>query len=120
MVVPLTPTEHAFLDLLLDQGRVEPRLLTADERLQDRIATEPWLRWKALNVRRHQTDRTRSTPPATSPAADTHHPAQPLGVHVRRYQPDNWGWEVATTSTPAVCCPAATPPSKKPKPPATS
>ena len=97
MVVPFTPSERAFLDLLLDQGRVEPHLLTADEHLQDRIATEPWLRWKALNVRRHQTDRTRSASAATSRTADTHNPAPPVGVHVRRYEPDNWGWEVATT-----------------------
>ncbi len=97
MVVPLTPSERAFLDALLDWGRVEPHLLTADERLQDRIAAEPWLRWKALNVRRHQTDRTRPAPPAPKSAADTHNPTQPVGVYVRRYQPDNWGWEVATT-----------------------
>ena len=53
MVVPLTPSEQAFLDVLLDQGRVEPQLLTSDERLQSRIAAEPWLRWKAINVLEH-------------------------------------------------------------------
>lgn len=60
MVVPLTPSERAFLDALLDRGRVEPPLLTAHERLQGRIATEPWLRWKAHNVRKHRTDQTPS------------------------------------------------------------
>ena len=58
MVLPFTPSERTFLDTLLDQGRIEPPLLTTDERLQDRIAAEPWLRWKALNVRQHIADRT--------------------------------------------------------------
>lgn len=58
MVVPLTAPERAFLDALLDRGRVEPHLLTADERLQNRIATEPRLRWKAHNVRKRRTDQT--------------------------------------------------------------
>jgi len=78
MVLPFTPTEETFLDALLDWGRVEPHLLTADGRLQDRIATEPWLQWKSHNTRRRLS-------------------AQPVGVHVRCYQADNWGWEVATT-----------------------
>ncbi|MDE0352945.1 MAG: nucleotidyl transferase AbiEii/AbiGii toxin family protein [bacterium] len=83
MVLPFTPTEETFLDALLDWGRVEPHLLTADERLQHRIATEPWLQWKSHNTRRRLA-------------------AQPVGVHVRCYQADNWGWEVATTSPPRV------------------
>ena len=58
MVVPLTPPERAFLHALLNQGRVEPHLLTADERLQKRIATEPWLQWKTHNVRKRRTDQT--------------------------------------------------------------
>ena len=88
MVLPLTPSERAFLDVLLDQGQVEPQLLTAGKHLQNRIATKPWLRWKTLKVRRHQTARTRSAPPIPSRTADTHHPGQPpaLGVHIRRYQ----------------------------------
>ncbi|MDE0375680.1 MAG: hypothetical protein OXK16_06935 [bacterium] len=83
IVLPFTPTEETFLDALLDWGRVEPHLLTADEHLQHRIATEPWLQWKSHNTRRRLA-------------------AQPVGVHVRRYQADNWGWEVATTSPPRV------------------
>ena len=78
IVLPFTPSEQAFLDMLLDWGRVEPHLLTADEHLQRLIATEPWLRWKSHNTRRRLA-------------------AQPVGVHVRRYQGNNWGWEVATT-----------------------
>ena len=58
MVLPFTASELTFLDMLLDQGRIEPLLLTADERLQERIAAEPWLRWKALNVRRHSANPT--------------------------------------------------------------
>ena len=53
MVLPFTPAEAAFLDTLLDRGRIEPQLLATDERLQGRIAAEPWLGWKSLNVRRH-------------------------------------------------------------------
>ena len=79
IVLPHTPSEQAFLDMLLDWGRVEPQLVTADEHLQGRIATEPWLQWKSHNTRRRLATR-------------------PVEVHVRRYQPDNWGWEVATTS----------------------
>lgn len=62
-MVPFTPSEHAFLDALSDQGRVEPQLLTADEHLESRIAAEPWLRWKALNVRRRLAAQVRSAPP---------------------------------------------------------
>ena len=55
MVVPLNPTEVEFLDRLLNHGDVAPELLTADCALQQRIATEPWLRWKAINVKQHTT-----------------------------------------------------------------
>ena len=54
MVVPLNPAEMAFLDRLLDNGDIVPSLLTDNPALQQRIASEPWLRWKAINVRRHQ------------------------------------------------------------------
>ncbi|MDE0170490.1 MAG: nucleotidyl transferase AbiEii/AbiGii toxin family protein [bacterium] len=67
MVLPFTPPEHTFLDMLLDQGRVEPQLLTADERLQQRIAAEPWLQWKAVNVRRHLAARSLSRAPDDYP-----------------------------------------------------
>ena len=79
IVLPHTPSEQTFLDMLLGWGRVEPQLLTADEHLQRRIATEPWLQWKSHNTRRRLA-------------------AGPVSVHVRRYQSDNSGWEVATTS----------------------
>jgi predicted nucleotidyltransferase component of viral defense system len=51
-VLPLTDSERAFLDLLLDRGVIDPTLLTADESLQQRIQCQPLLEWKALNVRR--------------------------------------------------------------------
>ena len=54
MVLPLNAAEMEFLDMLLDQGRVEAALLTDDPTLQWRIESEPWLKWKALNVRRHR------------------------------------------------------------------
>ncbi|MCY4621210.1 MAG: nucleotidyl transferase AbiEii/AbiGii toxin family protein [bacterium] len=85
MVLPFTQPERAFLDTLLDRGRVEPQLLTTDQRLQDRITEEPWLQWKALNVRRHMVRQKRAVPPAVR------------GVHVRPCQDDNQGWEVVTT-----------------------
>ena len=67
IVLPHTPSEQAFLDMLLDWGRVEPHLLTADEHLQRRIATEPWLQWKSHNTRRRRSRR----PPSVSTSAAT-------------------------------------------------
>lgn len=54
LVVPLTAPELAFLDRLIDHGEIAPDLLTGDAALQQHIESEPWLRWKALNVRRHK------------------------------------------------------------------
>jgi len=54
LVLPLRAAEHGFLELLLDKGEIDPKLLTADEALQDRIRRQPLLEWKALNVRRHK------------------------------------------------------------------
>lgn len=53
-VLPLRAAEVAFLDRLLDEGKVEPALLTSDTDLQSRIASQPLLAWKARNVRRHK------------------------------------------------------------------
>ena len=52
-VLPLADHELAFLDRLNGQGEIEASLLTADAGLQQRIATNPGLRWKALNVKKH-------------------------------------------------------------------
>jgi hypothetical protein len=53
-VLPFTNPERAFLDLLLDRGKIDPTLLTADESLQRRIQSQPLLEWKAFNVRRNK------------------------------------------------------------------
>ena len=54
IVLPLSDSELAFLDALLEEGRIEASLLTADVELIRRIETHPLLAWKALNVRRHK------------------------------------------------------------------
>ncbi len=53
-VLPFTDAEREFLDLLLDKGEIDSRILTADTALQQRIQRQPLLEWKALNVRRHK------------------------------------------------------------------
>ena len=53
-LLPLNDAERAFLDLLLDEGKINATLLTHDERLQERIQAQPQLEWKAQNVRRHK------------------------------------------------------------------
>jgi len=46
--------EREFLDRLTENGEVVPDLLTDDPALRKRVAAQPMLRWKALNVRRHR------------------------------------------------------------------
>ena len=50
-LLPLNDAEREFLDRLLDQGEVDPTLLTNDADLADRIRRHPGLEWKAQNVR---------------------------------------------------------------------
>lgn len=52
-VLPLADNELAFLDRLNGHGEIEASLLTADADLRQRIASNPGLRWKALNVKKH-------------------------------------------------------------------
>jgi predicted nucleotidyltransferase component of viral defense system len=52
-VLPLRAEEVEFLARLNGHGEIAPGLLTNDASLQDRIARQPGLLWKALNVRRH-------------------------------------------------------------------
>ena len=52
-VLPLRERERAFLAALNGQGEISPALLTDDAALQQRIARQPGLRWKATNVREH-------------------------------------------------------------------
>ena len=53
-LLPFDEGERAFLDRLLGHGEIDGALLTRDEELQRRINAQPWLEWKAQNVRRHQ------------------------------------------------------------------
>lgn len=52
-VLPLADHELEFLERLNGQGDIVASLLTADADLQGRIAANPGLRWKALNVKKH-------------------------------------------------------------------
>ena len=54
IVLPLAEAELEFLDRLLDHGEIVPGLLTNDPTLGERIAAQPMLAWKALNVRQHK------------------------------------------------------------------
>lgn len=54
LLLPFTDSERAFLDLLLDEGKIDSTVLTSDKTLQKRIENQPSLRWKAINVRKHK------------------------------------------------------------------
>ena len=51
---PSHPGRAGVLDAVLDRGDIRPDLLTGDPLLQRRIAADPWLRWKADNVRAYR------------------------------------------------------------------
>ncbi len=53
-VLPFNEAEREFLDVLLDKGKIDSTILTADKTLQQRIQQQPLLAWKALNVRRYK------------------------------------------------------------------
>lgn len=53
-VLPFTDTERTFLDLLLDDGEIDAKILTSDATLRERIQAQPLLQWKAFNVRSHK------------------------------------------------------------------
>ena len=48
-----TVGEAAFLDRLLDAGKIDPSGLAVADEIKTRIAVMPMLAWKAQNVRRH-------------------------------------------------------------------
>jgi predicted nucleotidyltransferase component of viral defense system len=52
VVLPFSEKEKAFLDLLLENGKVDSTILTDDSDLQQRIQRQPLLEWKAVNVRK--------------------------------------------------------------------
>ena len=54
IVLPLSDAERAFLDLLLEHGKIDSTILTAEPALQQRIERQPLLEWKAVNVRKHK------------------------------------------------------------------
>ena len=53
-LLPFNDAERAFLDLLLDEGKIDASIPTSDKTLQERIQVQPLLEWKAQNVRRHK------------------------------------------------------------------
>ncbi len=53
-LLPFKKHEMKFLDLLLDEGKIEAELLTNDTDLKERILQHPLLLWKAQNVRKHK------------------------------------------------------------------
>jgi len=53
-LLPFRKHERQFLDALLDDGVIDPGLLTDDPMLRERIEIQPLLQWKALNVREHR------------------------------------------------------------------
>lgn len=46
--------EREFLDRLIEEGEVDPSLLTKEAELRDRISAQPMLRWKAIHMRRYR------------------------------------------------------------------
>jgi hypothetical protein len=50
-VLPLSLREMEFLDRLNSTGEIAPSLLTSDQKLAERIANHPLIKWKAQNVR---------------------------------------------------------------------
>lgn len=54
LVLPLRANELAFLDRLLEVGKIEAELLTEDAALAQIIRRHPALLWKAQNVRSHK------------------------------------------------------------------
>lgn len=53
-VLPLRGNERAFLDRLLEDGEIQPALLTEDAALAETLRSHPALLWKVQNVRRHK------------------------------------------------------------------
>jgi len=56
-LLPFAPHETEFLARLLDQGEIEPGLLTGVAELAAHIQEHPVLQWKALNVQRRRAKR---------------------------------------------------------------
>ncbi len=52
VVLPMDDNQIAFLDQLLDNGRIRPDQLGADAEVAAKIEGHPMLQWKAMNVRK--------------------------------------------------------------------
>lgn len=52
-LVSWSPAEREFMNALMDRGELKPELLTDRPELRRRIAAQPMLRWKQMNVRQH-------------------------------------------------------------------
>ncbi len=53
-LLPFSKSEQEFLNLILDQGKIDSSILTSDPVLRQRIESHPSLHWKALNVIKHK------------------------------------------------------------------
>ena len=92
LVLPFRPAERAFVDRARSHADVVPELLTDDPLLQQRIAAEPWLKWRTQKIRERLDA---STQPA-APRRKLRRPV-PQDIRARPYPLDNHGWEVTTT-----------------------
>ena len=54
LVLPLKENKLTFLDRLLEDGEIEPELLTQDNVLAGIVRNHPALLWKAQNIRQHK------------------------------------------------------------------
>lgn len=92
LVLPFRPAEQAFVDQARSHAEVVPELLTDDPLLQQRIAAEPWLKWRTQKIR----ERLDASAQPAAPRRKLSGPV-PLGVRARPYPLDNHGWELTTT-----------------------
>jgi hypothetical protein len=51
-LLPLRNNEIEFMNYLLDHGEIKPELICRDKELANKIALQPGLKWKALNVKK--------------------------------------------------------------------
>ena len=92
LVLPFRPAEQAFLDQARSHAEVVPELLTDDPLLQQRIAAEPWLKWRTQKIKERLDASAQPAAPRRKLSGSV-----PLGVRARPDLLDNHGWEVTTT-----------------------
>lgn len=91
LVLPFRPAEQAFVDQVRSHAEVVPELLTDDPLLQQRIAAEPWLKWRTQKIRER-------LDASAQPAAPRRKLSGSVPLRARPYILDNHGWEVTTTA----------------------